>query len=104
MTRLCDDGFLETDSAIVAACFLGMNAHFVSWDRKEPSQGLYRVNAVMPNGWNNHEWPIRIPAATVAEVWHSGEVPFRTLLASICHEPSLTLNCWLRKHTEIQKR
>ena len=100
---LRDDGYLETDDPVVAACFLGKEAKFIMWDTREPSSELYRINAIMPNGWNNHGWPIRIPAATVAEVceYSDGHVVgywFELILHA--RMGGQILADWLRTHTE----
>ncbi len=108
MTTLRDDGYLETDDPVVAVCFLGKEAKFIMWDTREVSSELYRINAIMPNGWNNHGWPLLVPAATVAEVcrltkvgefevWQHQSKAW-TLVANGVDSGKLA--SWLRKHTE----
>ena len=104
MTQLLDSGYLETDDCVVAACFIGKSARFVSWDRKTLSQGLYLIELVTVKGWNSHDYPILVPASTVAEVecGRSGIEPHWLLL---CHSVDVTgsqrtLIQWLRKHTQ----
>lgn len=65
MTRLRDDGYLETDDPVVASCFLEQAVC-----QGSPSAYTYLLSAVSADTWSEMEWgyPILIPAATVAEV------------------------------------
>ncbi len=106
MTKLRDDGCLETDDPVVAACFLGRRGVIV---RTEGGSRMpARLDSVAADQTYSHgipsPYPIRIPAATVAEVecGNSGIEPHWLLL---CHSVDVTgsqrtLIQWLRKHTQ----
>ena len=105
MTKLRDDGYLETDDAVVAACFLGRNARFIFFDTKEISDGLYAVLTIRQDGWNNHDYPIFIPAKTVAEVCDKqavNPVPLVVLVTATGgrSDAPMKLFAWLRTHTK----
>jgi len=115
MTKLRDDGYLETASAVVAACFLrrevlmrrlGTQFHVAT-----------ELAAVSDDGVQNwkgaeHCYPILIPAATVAEVcgfqragnglwfFEGREEVLATLLAWWLKLPQHELYAWLRTHVK----
>jgi len=105
VTKLRDNGFLETDDPVVAACFLGQNARFIFFDTKEISQGLYGVLTIRSDGWNNHDYPILIPASVVAEAVNlNGPISPPTFAAKVVEFATRVglpeLYPWLRKHTK----
>ena len=72
MTKLRDDGHLETDDPVVAACFINHDVRrmgFNGRDIDEPRK-VYRVgpDGVLFYGIVSVGYPILIPAKTVAEV------------------------------------
>lgn len=102
MTKLRDDGYLETDDPVVAACFLGKT---VFSERKEQCFELEEVSKAQPYGHFIKPviaYPILIPARTVAEVYDSGDTFTHAVLGSIgmYEHPTMTLDDWLRTHTE----
>lgn len=111
MTKLRDDGYLETDVPVVAACFFGRQI--------EDGYTLCVVRADGWDSWSEKEqsrygsgYPILIPAATVAETlefksYHdTGWGIFQPqiaehLLLEIKATTTMTgLVAWLRQHME----
>ncbi len=115
MTTLRDDGYLETDDPVVMGCFwrkkvrgaiaihveLHHSDEFVLADMRD----LGWTKGVGDGNGNWWDYPIRIPAATVAEVYGQGmqSVPVGPIEA-VLFQATDGLRPWLRKHTEIQKR
>jgi len=65
MTKLRDDGYLETDDPVVSACFLGQTMG--DWGELV-SVGLRLWCDRMVGQDESHEYPILISASVVAEV------------------------------------
>lgn len=106
MTTLRDDGYLETDDPVVAACFLEFDSGII-----DPGICEQTIDAVCWNAWMNcsgdrYDYPILIPAATVAKVTgFSGLYAFtnRHEAHTLCAAGRLNrgaLHRWLRTHTE----
>jgi len=133
MTTLKDDGYLETDSPVVAACFIGEKVtvlhHSILDDECRPSRYdedtddyieedlTDTLASVCSDGvWVGVEtyadYPILIPAKTVAEVcgWVDVQNVSYERWTEACKPPSLTLHIiaeqttglshWLRTHTK----
>ncbi len=102
-TKLCDGGFMETDDPVVAVCFL---ERYVSSPRYLGETVLLAVNRLQvqlqysgeQSGW--FLYPIRIPAATVAEVWRGGNAVATGALACSTGD---SIDEWLRQHTKEAK-
>lgn len=105
MTRLTDDGYLETSDPVVAACFIGERA----WSRNSPElsnpEGIHWSFEMLMAGPLTvlgtdqivYEYPIRIPAQTVAEAWR--EEPATTAFMVLYTIGPVKLHDWLAKHT-----
>lgn len=125
MTRLTDDGFLETDSPIVASFFIN------EWGTTQSGMPIIlRFVGPTGEGYRDDEglfsYPIRFPASVVAKAvcqkWYpggykNGIVHFLyselalNIIATLLNEPIENTNCirpfdgaqqlwqWLRKHT-----
>ncbi len=103
MTKLRDDGCLETDEPVAAACFLGRSV------KCAPSSDL-TLEAVFSDGWqsderawdigdNAYDYPILIPAKTVAEVWDD-DLRVGSVLCEYGDFGRERLTAWLRTHTK----
>ena len=98
MTRLRDDGYLETDDPVVTACFLNRKV------RQCLRKGFIKLLGVYSEFWDAcgvmTPYPLLIPAATVAEVWEAGDVFVNQVLGAIgmYEHPTYTLGDWLRAH------
>ena len=105
MTTLRDDGYLETDDPVVAACFLGKTVRITTLGGWTESK-MWRINRRYVDlvACENASYPIRIPASTVAEVeCHNIGTEAHWLM--LCHsvDPTgsqRTLIAWLRQHTQ----
>jgi len=110
MTKLRDDGFLETDDCVVAACFLGRRARsgrYGIWPKTPPSAMIIdRVLATRvyaPLG--RYSYPILIRASVVRKVWNGG-IAAEVLHYAVCkegRERALRIDVvrnWLRTHTK----
>ena len=88
MTRLLDTGYLETDEAVVQACFLGKQV-------KRWRAGRW-VNDILGSIHIRHSL-MRVSAHTVAEVWNAkpADIRYGTLLM-VCGPTKM--HDWLRKH------
>lgn len=115
MTTLRDDGYLETDDPVVAACFLGKavigldGAEQVQFTLRQITRYAGIDQTAMTKRATAYLYPIRIPAATVAEVANpktpSGYIVYLILLWKSQGTGSAThskdpLSDWLRTHTE----
>ena len=103
MTTLRDDGYLETDDPVVAACFMGRDICGMSCnsDRQEAYDiETFYLRSVDTSGGCSvngiYCYPLLIPASTVAEVW--GLISAAFLL--LCGIESIAMFNWIRKHTE----
>ena len=108
MTKLRDDGFMETDDPVVAACFLdkefpdgsmvvGLDIEGVQWFDENTQT------------FSNHAFPILIPAKTVAEVIADavhGSLTWFVIVATIPVADGTmaggdwVLKTWTRTHTK----
>ncbi len=99
MTTLRDDGLLETDDPVVAACFLGQRI-----------DSGYVLCVIRNNGWGSWSgeeqareagpYPILIPAKTVAEVWDD-DLRVGSVLCEYGEDYGrMNLTDWLRTHTQ----
>ena len=98
MTKLRDDGYLETDDPVVAACFLGYEA-----------KTGYSLTTVRSDGWDSWSeaeqarygsaYPIRIPAETFKSVWRSDDA-IREFLYQRIRARSIDVLDWFRTHTQ----
>ena len=107
MTKLRDDGYLSTDSPVVAACFIDREFRWNASTRFDDEASkigdeIYGVTSgyVIPYGkeWPHgmFTYPTLIPADVVAEVWVKRDLEWVTLLfATSLNE----MTDWLRKHT-----
>ena len=111
MTKLRDDGYLETDDPVVAACFIEkvvdvcfekdsdeMSSPEVYW---EPLK-LYAVakHCVYISDFDKGSYPILIPAKTVAEVCDAVPGQRRTLIVLSIDNWDVggKLEVWLQAH------
>ena len=101
MTRLNDDGYLETDDPVVAACFLGQEGLIEGLDDFLDSVGTLTIGFCDSEGnESTTDYPIRIPAATVAEVWDKASSIVIGVLYRVSVDSHVDLLEWLRTHTE----
>jgi len=109
MTTLKDDGYLETDDPVVAVCFLDEKIRFER-DHTDSLVELVgvskdRVDVYPPAGLavDEREYPILIPAKTVAEVWKDADPVKLSALAAAtsgrCDNPFPMFD-WLTTHTK----
>lgn len=98
MTKLRPDGYLETDDAVVAACFLG---HIV--DGQDCHGQLDTIEFDEPfliawgMGQSARSETLLIPAATVAEVWEGFFI--RVVLSHAIDQTKTPIGAWLITHT-----
>lgn len=93
-TTLRDDGYLEINDPIVAACFLDKTVYFVAADSMT-TDVLEWIGPTWFHGTVCEATHIRIPAATVAEVVQGGMF---ARLAILIGQSLQGLVDWLDKH------
>lgn len=97
MTKLRDDGYMEIEGPVVAACFIGQR-HL---DFNGANRGIiYRVarDCVVSRKLLAVGYPILIPAKTVAEVCDD-DLRIPKTLSEYGDFGRVQLTDWLRKHT-----
>lgn len=98
MTTLRDDGYLETDDPVVAACFLGRTIHLPSG-----AQVVTAVNARrVATPTCAVEYPVLVPASAVSQVWNSPQNAFVRMVVAWSHPADFDgcdLGRWLGAHT-----
>lgn len=105
MTKLRNDGYLETDDPVVAACFLRKN---IEADNVHHIPGAGYLNEVHSTavvvGWTRCLYPILIPAQTVAEMCYDDDGVSETrefsIVAMYLDYPNPELDDWISEHTE----
>ena len=114
MTKLRDDGYLETDDAVVAACFLGMRVEFPDLAGNREVIALLQIeHGGLFYGNGEHENTcgprILIPAKKVAEVIADavhGSLTWFVIVATIPVADGTmaggdwVLKTWTRTHTK----
>lgn len=111
MTKLRDDGYLETDDPVVAACFIGKETHSDHMLGHIGQQIMWLFELCAPaksqvlgedDCW--YLYPILIPAKTVAEVAtdEEGDESNAAVVIGLYQDPidNLYLADWLRKHAK----
>lgn len=108
MTTLRDDGYLETDSPVMAACFIGKSGIMLSTPLSWVIRTLEGVfNRGVSTGGVWFDYPIRVPADVVAEVVEidSNEPNYERFVITLAvytmgdEAQSVFFSDWLRKHT-----
>ena len=98
MTRLRDDGHLETDSPVVASCFIGELVCVKDLHHKMVDRLIYSVSK--GGIWNGRhdDFPILISARVVAEVKATAFKWYVIIGAVEGGAPAL--HDWLRQHVK----
>ena len=118
MTKLRDDGMMEIDDSVVAACFLGRECLGLSGRpngqdgyEEEPTTPVAIYESGVYDGERLYMWPILIPASTVAEVcgWSPDTPGYRwttsvpAVIQAFDGPTPGCLSMWLRTHTQEEK-
>lgn len=97
MTTLRDDGYLETDDPVVAACFIGRQIYrgYHETLKSVTETGVGSID----RAWNytSCAYPILIPAKTVAEVY-DGRVAI--MLRVLLNLTEREMRRWLAPHAK----
>jgi hypothetical protein len=114
MTKPRDDGYLETDDPLVAACFIGKAVRFQVEPNPDdqPVWGdgwLHVVSDYVPGFCGQDKYgletggdTILIPASVVAEVFFASELAMKVIVMAIDNEdtllPTYEVVRWLLQH------